>query len=247
MLALAPRSFVASSLVSQLQRTSLFANLPESAVNHFAEKAQVKHAAKGQVLFIQDDEAEWFYLVQSGWVKLFRETLEGAEAVIDVVSATHFFGEHALFTADRYSYSAQVVDKTHLVLMPLSLLRYHLEKTPQMAMNLLRHTAQQRELQSREMEHLAIQTATQRIGCFLLKLCPDTTHGGAQIHLPYDKTLIAARLGMKPETFSRALAKLKSDVNLKINGSTISVASIAALVEYTCNHCSSSFPCDDNS
>ena len=42
---------------------------------------------------------------------------------------------------------------------------------------------------------------------FLLHLCPPGADR-AEIELPLDKSLIAARLRMQPETFSRSLARL---------------------------------------
>jgi CRP/FNR family transcriptional regulator, dissimilatory nitrate respiration regulator len=41
-----------------------------------------------------------------------------------------------------------------------------------------------------------------------------------QLTLPIDKSLIARRLGMKPETFSRAPGALKSEVGLQVEGTT---------------------------
>ena len=65
------------------------------------------------------------------------------------------------------------------------------------------------------------------------------------ITLPYDKTLIASRLGMKPETFSRALAKLKQETQIEIKGPMVTIKDMQRLISFTCNHCSSSFPCED--
>ena len=50
----------------------------------------------------------------------------------------------------------------------------------------------------------------QRVAEFLLDLsdCPET--GPCEVTLPYDKLLVAGRLGMKPESLSRAFAKLKA-------------------------------------
>ncbi|HEY9163336.1 MAG TPA: helix-turn-helix domain-containing protein, partial [Magnetovibrio sp.] len=46
--------------------------------------------------------------------------------------------------------------------------------------------------------------------------------------LPMDKSLIAARLGMQPETFSRALAKLKS-AGVENSGSDIVIQDVDQL------------------
>jgi CRP/FNR family transcriptional regulator, dissimilatory nitrate respiration regulator len=237
-----PPSFlrIADETLSDL---ALFADIPAAVRMHFAEKARHKALHKGQILFLQTEPAEWFYVIRRGWMKLFRETLEGQEAVIDMLCEQHVLGETALFHGDAYSYSAQAVEPVELVMLPLSMLRYHLEKTPKLAVNLLAHTARKDRQRSHEVEQMTTQNAAQRIGCFLLKLCDkDAPQGSTQLYLPYDKTLIAARLGMKPETFSRALAKLKADLALQIQGATVGIPNVAALTEYSCNHCSQGTP-----
>jgi CRP-like cAMP-binding protein len=90
-----------------------------------------------------------------------------------------------------------------------------------------------------------VQSAPQRIGCFLLRLCKAQEEGEVTLHLPYDKTLIAARLGMKPETFSRALTRLRQESDIEVKGATVSIPDIQRLVGYTCNACSNAYPCKD--
>lgn len=245
MMTSSPSNSTKASVISALKACSLFSGLPDAALSHFAEKSHRLEAEKGKVLFIYGEEAQWFYLVCSGWVKLFRETIDGTEAVIDVVSDGSLFGESAIFLHDRYSYSAEVVEDTRLIALPTSLLRYYLDKNPQLPMNMLSHAFARQESQTLEIEHLNTQKASHRIGCFLLRLCPKGSQEAVTLNLPYDKTLIAARLGMKPETFSRALAKLKSDTQLQINGASVTIANVSQLAEYTCSQCSSSFPCEE--
>ena len=105
--------------------------------------------------------------------------------------------------------------------------------------------AKARRHQDRELEHLVIQNAPQRIGCFLLRLTNQNETGPIKILLPYDKSLVAARLGMQPETFSRALMKLKDATGMEINGATILLSDIKQLIQFSCSACSSEFPCKD--
>ena len=216
-----------------------------SIVEAFTSKAQLRTLAKGKVMFIQGDEAEWFYLIKRGWVKLFRETIDGSEAVIDVLTRGHSFGEGSLFDDGAYGYSAEVVEEAQVIAMPTSVLKTAIEEDKQIAMNMLTSMSHYRRQQSQEIEHLNLQTAPQRIGCFLLRLCPTNVSGEVKLNLPYDKTLIAARLGMKPETFSRALGKLKSETSLQVNGASVMIPDVQELMRYTCNHCSNTFPCED--
>jgi hypothetical protein len=55
--------------------------------------------------------------------------------------------------------------------------------------------------------------------------------GNATFELPFDKSLIARRLGMKPETFSRALAKLRG-IGVETQGATVNVEDLDRLRAY---------------
>lgn len=208
------------------------------------EAALQKHA-KGKILFLHEDSAEHFFLIQKGWVKLFRETLDGTQSVVDILPAGQVFGESALFEDDLYPYSAEVVEPSEIVSIPLRLLKTEIEQNNKLALNMLSSMARYRRQQDRELEHRTIQNASQRIGCFLLRLTSQDATGPVKIHLPYDKTLVAARLGMQPETFSRALAKLKEKTGIRISGATVEMDTLDQLVQYSCAACSSEFPCKD--
>ena len=60
-----------------------------------------------------------------------------------------------------------------------------------------------------KIEQLSSHSALERVTEFLLRLCP-ADQGQAEIALPQDKVLIAARLNMQPETLSRVLARLRA-------------------------------------
>ena len=62
---------------------------------------------------------------------------------------------------------------------------------------------------------------------YLLELCPEGAES-ATVILPYDKTLIAGRLGMKPESLSRAFVRLR-DHGVRVNQSSAAIASIPRL------------------
>lgn len=184
-------------------------------------------------------------MVQQGWIKLFRETLDGEQAIIDILPAGNLFGETALFENGTYAYSAEVIEQAQIIRFPLKTLQREIETNNQLALSMLKTMSRYRREQEMEIEHRTLQSAPQRIGCFLLRLIDQHKPGPINIHLPYDKTLLAARLGMQPETFSRALARLKDETGIEIKGSTIQARSFEQLSEYACSACSSGFPCSD--
>lgn len=225
----------------------LFSKYNKEDIKSLLEGHTCERYPKGYLLFINGEEAERYYIIRSGWVKLFRETLDGAQAIIDILPERHIFGETALFEDNIYPYSAEIAEESEILSLPLSKLRKFIETRGDFALSMLTSMARYRRQQDKEIEHRTLQNAPQRIGCFLLRLTPEASENNAPftIHLPYDKTLIAARLGMQPETFSRALLKLKEQTGLKVAGSSIQVNDLNALVKYACSACTTTFPCQD--
>lgn len=228
-----------------LKSFGLFKSCTDSFFGKLESQAQLHSFGKGKLMFVHGDMARSFYYIKAGWVKLFRETLDGAQAVVDILPAGHLFGETAIFDGDVFPYSAEVVEPAEIVSFPLFELKDEINNNKDVALGMLGFMARYRRQQDLELEHRTMQNAPQRIGCFLLRIAPQHDGGAVRIHLPYDKTLVASRLGMQPETFSRALSKLKKETGIRVQGATIEMDSIGQLVKYCCAACSSEFPCKD--
>jgi len=233
--------------LAALRSHSLFADMSDEIFSDFSHAAQELSRSKGAILFMQDDPAEWFYFIVSGWVKLFRETLEGDEAVIDVMTSGHIFGETAILDGGIHTMGASAVERTVLIRLPASLLKSAITKSHDVALGMLASISRHRRQQTQEIENLNMQNAPQRIGCFLLRLCRtnDIEAETTNFNLPYDKSLIAARLGMQCETFSRALNKLRKQTNIDVKGAAVTIPDVADLSEYVCGRCSNEYPCSD--
>lgn len=70
-----------------------------------------------------------------------------------------------------------------------------------------------------------------RLADFLLKLTPEEGDS-ATIELPWDKALVAARLGMQPETLSRSLAKRRR-IGVETEGSRVLIRDLAGLRRFS--------------
>ena len=78
-----------------------------------------------------------------------------------------------------------------------------------------------------QIEQLKSQNGGQRVAEFLLGIC-ETSEGPATIRLPYDKVVIAGLLGIKPESLSRAFARLR-DFGVVIRGNELDIADVGIL------------------
>ena len=186
-----------------------------------------------------------FIYMRSGWLKLFKEAACGEEVVVDILTRDHYCGELFLYTPlpTDEAYTVQAIADVELLMLPLSALRRCIDTDHKFAAHFLQSVlCKQRQLVM-DVEHLSIQNALQRIGCFVLRSCTIAKDNTAVLHLPYDKTLLASRLGMRAETFSRALTKFNRQHAIKTDGRMLQIGDVNALVQATCQHCSKRFPC----
>lgn len=211
----------------------LFENLPLQSLLNFAEAAHIKTYRKGKRLYLEGEPADAFYIILSGWVKLFHVTKEGEEVNLAVLTKDCITGENALFEQDCFTSSAQIVEEAEIISIPLSLLKERLRSDNQLAFNMMTSMVQYQRRYELQLEQYYIYSAPQRIGCFLLGLCPPLEQkDGVILQLPYDKTLIASTLGMKGATFSRALNILRERTGINIRGSRVTIHSMDRLLKF---------------
>ena len=221
-----------------LKHTLLFHDIDDSDIDDLVKVATTKHYKKGTLLFSHHEEALYFYIIKSGWTKLFRQTLDGSEAIVDILTTHHVFGITALYQDSIYDFGAETISDSEIIKIPLSLFSQKARDNNEVSLNALKFTSTILKKRNLDLEHRDLQTAPQRIGCFLLKLCHNAETNAITLHLPYSKTLIASRLGMKAETFSRGLNSMKESLDINISGSSITINDINALKHYSCQACS---------
>jgi CRP-like cAMP-binding protein len=115
---------------SILRSTAFFKAMPaEDALSLTGiRKAQVYD--KSTTLFRQGDPASAFFVVLSGWVKLYRITPDGLEVVISVFTAGDTFAEAAMFLGGRYPACAETVSRARLLRIEASVFRARILEKP---------------------------------------------------------------------------------------------------------------------
>jgi CRP-like cAMP-binding protein len=208
----------------------LFEGLPEKVLERLLEQAVVRDYNKGHILFHRGDAADRFYIVLDGWVKIYRDTVDGDEAVLGVFTCGETLAEAAAFLEHGYPASAQVVEDSRLIPVFTETMRHEIHVNPNIAMNMLASMSKRLHHLVIEVEQLKTCSATQRVVDFLLRRS-EVRRGATEIYLPYDKTLISRRLGMQPESLSRILAKLR-DLGVRTEQNRVIVDDMSALLEY---------------
>ncbi|MFC3567924.1 Crp/Fnr family transcriptional regulator [Paracoccus sp. TOH] len=208
-------------------QSRLLSAVPPDLRDSLLDAAHVSRQRRGQVVFHQGDAAHSIHVVADGWVKLYRIAANGSEAVVGVMTRGQSFGEPIALRRASYPVSAEASTDCQLIAIPARAVLDLLHAHPAIAISILSATFMHLQGLVEQIEQLKALSGAQRVAEFLLELCPEG-EASATVVLPYDKALIAGRLGMKPESLSRAFARLR-DHGVRVSQTSAAIASVSRL------------------
>lgn len=235
---------MSSTISSDIIRTlPLFSGMDEQDKEALIGGGRLRSCPRGKMIFAHGDPVTHFCIIISGTIQLFRENPDGHEKTIDVLKSGQTMCESEIMDACRnHRVNAVPVEDSVIMEFPVAWLKENAKKHGAFALNLLSLIASQAHLAEVEAEHQAIMSAAQLVACFMQRLCVLYEFNPKGFDLPYSKTLIASRLGMELETFSRTVAKLKEH-GITVEGTRVSIHDLARIEEYVCSVCSVAEDC----
>ncbi len=212
------------------RRSTLLAGLPKGVAEELLRQSAVRHYDRGTTVFLQGEPAASAFIVLEGWVKLIRFASNGAEAIVGCFTAGQSFGEAVVLQEVPFPVTAEAVTDCRLAHVQARVLFEMMDRRPEVARAILASMYVHLHALVSQIEQLKARTGAQRVAEFLLELCHDA-EGSCSVRLPYDKVLIAGRLGMKPESLSRTFARLRK-VGVDIQHNTADIADVERLRAY---------------
>jgi CRP/FNR family transcriptional regulator, dissimilatory nitrate respiration regulator len=191
-----------------LRDLRLFATVDDQTLARLALEAKVETFADGAAIFRQGDLVSAIVIVLRGYVKVLRIASPGDEPLVGISPDGETVGEPPSGANETYRVSAEAIGPTSVLKFPASRFSRLMKESPSLCAAVVQDTKDKIAALLTEIESLKAQNADQRLARFILSLCPPG-EDQCRFRLPYDKRLIAARLGVKQETLSRAFAKLR--------------------------------------
>lgn len=227
--------------LDKLKVLQLFVGINEVILGNIFSNSKLLRLKKGETLFLQDEQADHVYIIIEGSIKIFKSNEEGEEMLLKVVKVGNSFLEAITFSCKKYTTNAQSLEDILILSIPVKILNQNIQKDNRLATNMLTIVGNSSQTLIAKIEQLTLKTSVQRIGWFLLRLFIEKKGKDKTIELPYDKSLIASYLNMKPETFSRSIKQLKEQ-GIDIAHNTISIKDDFALCEYCNSYVASKCP-----
>jgi len=217
--------------VAELREVTMFAELGEPILERLSGIAEARVLEAGTRLYRQGDLDVPFCLLLAGQISSFRTAPDGTVTVVDVTQPRGHAGLQAILTRLPALTGIETVATSRMILIDGSGLRELLQQEPTLANALLRAEAMALRSLVLQVCDLKLRTTAQRLGHYLLELAPDSNGRSASLRLPFDKRLLAARLGCRQENLSRAFATLR-ELGVETRGARVVLHDIPRLRDY---------------
>lgn len=221
------------SLESHLTHLPLFTGMASSDIERIASSSKLIQAQKGDVLFHAGEACTGFHVLVFGQVKLAFTSSQGAEKVVEIVQQGNSFGEAIMFLDRTYIVFAQALQHSMLIHIPKTAILNELEHDYEFTKKMLAGLAKRTHDLMTDVEAYSLQSAKQRIIGYLMTYVPQAAIDSDQLEfeLIAGKGVIASRLNITQEHFSRVLHDLSDRGLIEVCGKMIRIPSVSRLIK----------------
>lgn len=212
-----------------LRRSSLFRALPPAALARLAAGSTTRNAARGEQLFHAGERSAGLHTVINGRVAVSVGAASGPSKVVDLIGPGGHIGLATAVLGGTHNATAEALTDCTLMVTPHAVLvecgSSVAEFWPQIAAALSRQVCGL----IADVAAFSLTSGRERVAHYLLEIA--SSHGARQrpVTLPAKKSIIASRLNLTPEYFSRMLHELIADGTIAVNGRHITVLDPARL------------------
>lgn len=222
---------IESCLACPHREERIFCNLPPTAVETLATITSSATYPKGATLFVEGQAARGVFILCSGAVKLSTTAADGGSLIARISRQGDVLGLPATVTGKPYELTAEVIEPTQAnFIHRLEFLKF-LSANGEAALRVAQQLAEFYQKAVSEMRTLGLtQSAEEKLARFLLDQMADS-NGKDQVKLTLTFTHeeIGQMVGASRETVSRTFAEFKRKKLIQVKGSSVTIASRAAL------------------
>jgi CRP/FNR family transcriptional activator FtrB len=212
-----------------IRRSRLFAQLPEADLAAMLATCFVQTLPKEAEPCRQDEKPEFLHVVLSGSVGLFGQGSR-EDTLIEFFGPGDVFILPAVMLDAPYLMTARLLEEGRILLWPASAFRAQIRANGTLAYGATLLLSSYWRALIGQIKDLKLLSAIERLSAMLLALAP--RHAGpVTVTLPGGRRLIAGRLGVTPQSLSRAFAMLRR-LGVSGSGRAVTIADPARLREF---------------
>ena len=197
-------------LPAQLAQVPLFKRVTADDRERIAAVSMIKAYERGQRVFSEDDPSDFFYIVLTGRVKVFKQAPNGSDLILELFGPGGPLGAVAAYESRPYPASAAAMEASECLLIPREAFFQLLEKHPTLVRGLLGSLSLRLVQLTTRLAELTGGRIEARFSRLFLKLADQlgrSDRGGVFIPLPLSRQELADWTGTTIETSIRIMSR----------------------------------------
>lgn len=210
----------------------MFSGLGPEHLERVREIAADRSYRKGAFIFHDGEEADGFYVVVTGKVKVFKISPEGKEQIFHIFGPGEPFGEVPVFAGGAFPANSQALQKTRCLYFSRVQITELITRHPSLALKMLGVLSRRLREFTVQVENLSLKEVDARVAGYFIHMSREQgTREKVELHI--SKAQLAGLLGTIPETLSRSFARLAGRGLIRVEGREIQILDGEGLVDYS--------------
>jgi len=211
-----------------LKSVSYFSALDEQTFETISRAAIRRFYEPGHVILSEGEPSTGLYVIESGWLKVNKISIEGREQVLQTLGPGDSFSVTSVFTNEPSRTGLETLEKTVVWLVPREAMHHLLDHNPDFSRLVIQDLASQVTHLIELVEDLSLRSVESRLARLLLEHADDNT---IERHRWATQSEMSARLGTVPDVLNRALRKLAAEGFLQVARHQIQILDRTGLEE----------------
>lgn len=218
----------------EISNVPLFKGLNQNEIDRIKGIITLRAYPKGATVFVEGQETDGLYIVNSGLVKVTKLHKDGREKTLAILSDGDTLGEMTLFGSDLRSATLETLEKTTLMVIRRDNFRDLMAEIPGLFVRIIEILSRRLRESNRQIEELTFFNARSRVICNLIHLAKERgkiDQGGIKISLKLTHAEFANLIGVSRETVTKVLSELQELSLIKISNRQIKILNIDKMYE----------------
>src|SRR5262245_49979420 len=209
-----------------LRTVPVFADLADADVEALARLCTRRHYPKDTVVFFENEEGDFFFMIVEGRIKVTILGDDGREIILSVLGPGDFFGEMALLDNEPRSATAIAAEETELLCLHRNDLQTVLADNRAILTSFIRVLTSRLRKANHQISTLALLDVYGRVARVIMEMAKEEGRRLKDGRIAFRRAThqeIANRIGTTRETVTRMLKEIERQGLIEIDGKEIVV------------------------
>lgn len=212
--------------VAEMQRLPLFESVAPAHANAMLKASFLQRFPARVELVREGEPADFLHVIVDGQVEVYS-AYRDRETTVAVIGPGHSFIVAAVILDRIYLKSARALTPARILMIPAESVRRYFGEDEAFARALAVELALAYRSVVKELKNQKLRSSLERLANWLI-VQNQQSGSKNEFVLPFDKKILASRLGMAPEVLSRCFAAL-SPYKVAVKGATMKIGDVEAL------------------